>query len=98
MVFFQRLVPSMDFDSAIERWLDSILAAGPVVIRSQNALLRQWVQLHLESAHEVSNDFFAHAYRADEPRHGKRGFSMRNSREAQRGNRWPSDERLAFTM
>ena len=74
MGFVQRLVPSMDLDNAIDRWLDSILAAGPAAIRSQKALLRRWAQLDLESAIEVGMDFFADAYRTDEPHRRMRGF------------------------
>ena len=75
MGFVQRLVPSMDLDDAIDGWLDSILAAGPAAIRSsQKALLRRWTQLDLESAIEVGMDFFADAYRTDEPHRRLRGF------------------------
>ena len=40
MDFVHCLVPSMDLNDAIDRWLDSILAGGPTAIRSQKAPLR----------------------------------------------------------
>ena len=46
--FVERLVAPSDLDQAIDRWLESILAAGPHAIHDQKILLRRWQQLDLE--------------------------------------------------
>ena len=74
MGFVQRLVPAAELDDAVNRWIDSILAAGPEAIRSQKELLKQWARLDLDAAIDAGVDFFSAAYRTEEPRQMMRSF------------------------
>ena len=74
MGFVQRLVPAAELDDAVNRWLGSILAAGPGAIRSQKELLKRWARLDLDSAIDAGVDFFSAAYRTEEPRQMMRSF------------------------
>ena len=67
MGFVQRLVPAAELDDAVNRWLGSILAAGPEAIRGQKALLKRWARLDLDAAIDAGVDFFSAAYRTGEP-------------------------------
>ena len=64
----QRVAAPDELDDAVEQWLSSILAAGPLAVRAQKALCREWETLPLEQAIERGIDIFEEAYRTDEPR------------------------------
>jgi enoyl-CoA hydratase/carnithine racemase len=67
MHFVEKLVPAVELDAAVDTWLERILAAGPVAVRSQKALIGKWEQLGLDAAIEAGIEHFADAYRGDEP-------------------------------
>lgn len=79
--FVERLVAPSDLDQAIDRWLESILAAGPHAIHDQKILLRRWQQLDLDSAIEIGIDAYANAYETDEPRRMMQAFLDAKSRD-----------------
>src|SRR5262249_32332267 len=62
------VVPAAQLDDGVERWVDSILAAGPTAIRLQKALVRQWERLPMDQAIERGIESFVEAYKTDEPR------------------------------
>jgi len=72
--FLERVVPPADLDSAVERWLTSILANGPRAIRAQKALIRRWEQLPLNEAIEAGITAFAASFEHDEPHEYMRRF------------------------
>ena len=72
--FIERLVAPNELDAAIDRWLDSIVAAGPAAIRDQKTLIRRWEQLDLDSAIAAGIDTYAMSYRTDEPRRMMQAF------------------------
>ena len=72
--FIQRLVEPEALDLAIDRWLDSILAAGPTAIHDQKMLIRRWEQLDLDTAIDIGIDAYANAYQTDEPRRMMQAF------------------------
>jgi len=70
----EKVVPVAELDTAVETWLDGIIAAGPKAIRAQKALINQWQGLSLEDAIDAGIDAFAKAYESDEPRTMMRAF------------------------
>ncbi|MBT5193023.1 MAG: enoyl-CoA hydratase [Rhodospirillaceae bacterium] len=67
MHFIEKLVPAAELDSWVEVWLDRILAAGPVAVRAQKALISQWEELGLDAASEAGIETFGNAFETDEP-------------------------------
>jgi len=63
----QRVVAADGLDDAVEGWLASILASGPLAVRTQKALCREWESLPLDQAIQRGIDYFAKAYETDEP-------------------------------
>jgi enoyl-CoA hydratase len=64
----ERLAPLAQLDQVVERWVASILQAGPGAVRLQKELLRQWEQLPLDQAIAGGIEAFVAAYRSAEPR------------------------------
>ncbi len=64
----EQVVPKAQLDEAVGRWTQSILEAGPLAVRLQKALFRQWESLPLDQAIESGIESFAAAYGTDEPR------------------------------
>jgi enoyl-CoA hydratase/carnithine racemase len=48
--FLERLVDPADLDAGVERWVDSILAAGPRAVRLQKKLVRDWERMTIDQA------------------------------------------------
>ncbi len=63
----ERVVPAAELDQAVERWVASILTNGPLAVRAQKALIRDWERLPLDRAIEAGIDYLADAYKTDEP-------------------------------
>lgn len=74
MGFIERLVEPEELDPAIERWLDSIVAAGPAAIHDQKQLIRRWTELGLDAAIEAGIETYAMSYRTDEPKRMMQAF------------------------
>ncbi|MDP6515521.1 MAG: enoyl-CoA hydratase [Alphaproteobacteria bacterium] len=64
----ERVVPVGELDAAIEAWLDAIVAAGPVAIRAQKALIRRWERMPIDAAIDAGIEAFAESYRGAEPK------------------------------
>ncbi len=73
----ERVVPKAELDSAVARWVDSLLQCGPAAIRSQKALIRDWEFLPLDQAIEKSITTFGEAFKTEEPGNLMRGFLNR---------------------
>jgi enoyl-CoA hydratase/carnithine racemase len=73
-------------DTMVERFAETLLAAGPQAIRLQKRLIRDWQELPAEAAIARGIDIFAEAYATDEPRRmaGARLAEMR-ARRKERG-------------
>jgi enoyl-CoA hydratase len=65
--FLQKLVPAVELDSAVEKWIDSILASGARAVRLQKALMRDWERLPLCEAIQQGIRACVEARRTDEP-------------------------------
>ena len=66
--FIEKLTPDDKLDAAVESWLASIVAAGPLAVRAQKKLMRRWEELPLAQAVQAGIDAFAQAQESDEPR------------------------------
>lgn len=72
--FLERVVTRADLDATVERWISSILAAGPSAIRLQKRLIREWEGLPLEKAIERGIKIFGESFRTPEPHSRMRAF------------------------
>jgi enoyl-CoA hydratase len=66
--FLEKLVEPAGFDSALEQWVSSILAAGPRAIRLQKKLARDWERMSIERAIQAGIRACVEARRTDEPK------------------------------
>ena len=70
----EALVPAGEIDDEIERTVGMICAAGPVAIRLQKELLRDWEALSLRDAIERGIDCLPRGFASGEPRERMRAF------------------------
>lgn len=73
----ERVVPASRLDGAVEEWLVHLDAAGPLALRAQKALMREWENLPMDRAVAAGIDAFAASWRSDEPARMMRGFLHR---------------------
>ncbi len=66
--FVQRLVTQEKLDEATERWVSSILAAGPIAIRIQKELNRDWERMSVADAVQQGIRAVGRAHTTGEPR------------------------------
>jgi enoyl-CoA hydratase len=64
----EKMTSAAELDSAVDAWIESLLAAGPQAVRQQKALMRQWERLPLDAAIEAGIASFRASYAGDEPR------------------------------
>ncbi len=76
----ERVVPPAGLDGAVEEWLAHLGAAGPLAIRNQKTLIRQWEDLPLGQAIAAGIPAFARSWESDEPRRMMRHFLDRPRR------------------
>jgi enoyl-CoA hydratase len=70
----ERVAPAAELDAAVERYIASILAAGPRAVRQQKALIRAWEDLPLRAAVAAGIDAFVASWETDEPRQAMQRF------------------------
>ena len=63
----ERVAPAGALDAAVEEWLGHLDAAGPLALRAQKALMRQWENLPADRAIAAGIDAFAASWGSDEP-------------------------------
>ena len=66
--FLEQIVSSDRLADETNRITDAIASSGPLAIRSQKHLIRQWEVLPLEQAIVAGIDSFGSAYETDEPK------------------------------
>ena len=64
----EAVVPAADLDTSVEQRVAAIVRAGPLAVRAQKKLMREWESLPLEQAVNRGIDYLAKAYETDEPR------------------------------
>lgn len=72
--FLERVVPAAALDGAVAEWLDHLSAAGPLALRRQKALIREWEDLPPSRAIAAGIPAFAAAWDSDEPGRMMRRF------------------------
>ena len=70
----ERVAPASGLDGAVEEWLEHLAAAGPLALRAQKALLREWENLPTDRAVAAGVEAFARSWRSDEPARMMRRF------------------------
>ena len=68
------VAPKDGLDEAVEKTVAMLLACGPQALRTQKALLRQWEELPLTEAVNLSVGVFAGSYLTDEPKRLMQAF------------------------
>jgi enoyl-CoA hydratase/carnithine racemase len=78
--FLQKLVPAAELDTAVEKWIGSILVSGPRAVRLQKKLMRDWERLPLEEAIQAGIRACVEARRTDEPKRMMEAFLNRKKK------------------
>ncbi len=75
--FLESLAPAASLDDEVARITDAIAAAGPLAVRSQKALVRDWERLPLEDAIRAGIGSLSDAFKTDEPQRMMKPFFQR---------------------
>jgi enoyl-CoA hydratase/carnithine racemase len=68
------VAPEGDLDAAVEKTVAALLECAPEALRAQKALLRQWEELPLKEAVNLSIGVFGQSYLTGEPQRLMRAF------------------------
>jgi enoyl-CoA hydratase/carnithine racemase len=68
------VAPPGGLDGAVEHTVNALLECGPEALRSQKALLRQWEELPLKEAVDLSVGVFGQSFLTGEPQRLMQGF------------------------
>jgi enoyl-CoA hydratase len=68
------VAPEGGLDAAVEKLVDNLLKCGPEALRAQKILIRQWEELPLTEAVNLSVDTFGRAFLTDEPKRLMQAF------------------------
>lgn len=79
--FVQRLVSPDKLDEATEQWVSSILAAGPIAIRIQKELNRDWERMSIADAVQQGIRAVGRAHTTGEPRRMMEAYLARRAKE-----------------
>jgi enoyl-CoA hydratase/carnithine racemase len=75
--YLQRLATSEAIDAAVEQWLASLIACGPLALRIQKRLVIDWDRMSTTDAARAGIQAYVDAYRTDEPGRLMRAFLER---------------------
>lgn len=75
--FLESLVTEATLDAEIDRVASAIAASGPIAVRAQKALVRDWERLSLEDGIEAGIDALSKAFETDEPKRMMQPFFNR---------------------
>ena len=65
--YLERLVPYAELDSAVEKWITSLLACGPRAVRIQKRLIMDWDRMSPTDGARAGIQAYVDSYRSDEP-------------------------------
>jgi len=77
--FLEQLVEPQGLNAGVERWITSILAAGPRAIRLQKELVRDWERMTIKQAVQAGIRACVRARQTDEPRRLMQAFIERKN-------------------
>ncbi|MBG93475.1 MAG: enoyl-CoA hydratase [Chloroflexi bacterium] len=72
--FLESVTCQDQLDIETDRFIEAIVKAGPLAVREQKRLVRQWEVLPLDAAIEAGIDSLAKSYRTEEPRSSMQSF------------------------
>jgi len=75
--FLEQLVEPQGLNAGVERWITSILAAGPRAMRLQKELVRDWERMTIKQAVQAGIRACVRARETDEPRRLMAAFLAR---------------------
>ena len=75
--FLESIAPAVSLDAEVARIAGAIAASGPLAVRSQKALAREWERLPLEQGIEAGIDALSDAFKTDEPKRMMQPFFER---------------------
>ena len=78
--FLEKLVEPAQLDDGVEKWVASILAAGPRAIRIQKKLVRDWERMTIAQAVQAGIRACGEARKTDEPRRLMAAFLERRKK------------------
>lgn len=81
--FLERVVDPENLNAGVERWVSSILTAGPRAIRLQKQLVRDWERMTISQAVQAGIRACVEARRTDEPRRLMTAFLDRKKQSKQ---------------
>ena len=64
----EAVASSSELEACVEQRVSAIVKAGPLAVRAQKKLMREWEALPLEQAVKRGIDYLEQAYETDEPR------------------------------
>lgn len=77
--FLQKLVPAVELDAAVEKWIASLLLGGKRVMRLQKTLLRDWERMSVTDGIWAGIRACVESRRTDEPKRMMEAFINRKS-------------------
>jgi len=78
--FLERVVDPANLDAGVEKWISSILAAGPRAIRLQKKLVRDWERMTISQAVQAGIKACVEARKTDEPKRLMQAFLERKKK------------------
>jgi enoyl-CoA hydratase/carnithine racemase len=78
--FLEKVVHPASLDSGVERWVASILAAGPRAIQLQKKLVRDWERMTIKQAVQAGIKACVEARKTDEPKRLMQAFLERKNK------------------
>ena len=78
--FLERVVDPFDLNPGVDRWVSSILAAGPRAIRLQKKLVRDWERMTISQAVQAGIKACVEARKSDEPKRLMQAFLERKKK------------------
>jgi enoyl-CoA hydratase/carnithine racemase len=76
----ERIATAAALDATLDEWLALILEAGPIAVRAQKALVREWERSSIEAAVQAGIRAVAAAHGTDEPRRLMAAFVAKRGR------------------
>jgi enoyl-CoA hydratase len=81
----ERIVPPSELDAAVEEWVAAILSAGPISIRAQKELIRDWERMSIADAVQQGIRAVAAAHGTDETKRLMGAFAAKRQAKRKSG-------------
>jgi enoyl-CoA hydratase len=85
--YVEKLVPPEKLDEQVEKWVHSICVSGPMAIRIQKELFRDWERMSITDAVQQGIRAVGRAHQTDEPRRLMTAWRERQRLKKQKNNK-----------